>query len=475
MLLTESTFLFVFLPIFIILHVAVTGATTKDWYRGTVPLKALNVYLLLASLAYFLCLSPWLALILSVGAGFTYGTALRIARSQARRAWLGVGILGILALLAGVRYANAIDENVGVLQLPLHGLPYGTPGLVAVVVSFFALFAIGFLVDVYRRPTAADLDPVRAGVSLLFFPFLLAGPIVRRGEMQEQLVRRMVTVANFAYGVRRFAIGLFKKVAIADTVGLTADTIFRLPMNQMAAARGWLGVVCFALQIYFAVSAYSDMALGLGRMCGFRLSENFKWPYVARSLHEFWEMWFSTLSQWSRDHLRVKVGGGPLGSMAAGFMLAGVWYGTQWTFIAWAAYHALFVGLERIVLLRVLRWMPAIVRHAYVTLVVLVGWVLFRADTIPAALQFLGAMAGQNLPNTSAYYLNRFLTPEVWLALICGLIGAAPLVRAIGRWRVAIDGATTALAVMAFAVLVYIWRMGVRLVTTPMKPHQPSA
>jgi alginate O-acetyltransferase complex protein AlgI len=473
-LLTESTFLFAFLPTFIVLHVAVTGATTKDWYRGSVPLKALNVYLLFASLAYFLLLSPWLALTLSAGAAFTYGVALRIARSQTRRVWLGIGVAGLVGLLVVARYLNALDENVGVLRLPLHGLPYGTPGLVAVVVSFFALSAIGLLAAAYRRPDAVDLDPVRAGVSLLFFPFLLAGPIVRRREFEEQLVRRMVTVANFAYGVRRFAIGLFKKVAIADTLGLTADTIFRLPTNQVAAARGWLGVLCFALQIYFAVSAYSDMALGLGRMCGFRLSENFKWPYVARSLHEFWEMWFSTLNQWFRDHLRLRVGGGPLWSMVLGFALAGAWYGTKWTFLAWAAYHAVFVGLERIVLLRALRWVPALVRHAYVMIVVLVGWVLFRSDTIPSALQFLRAMAGQNLANTSAYYLNRFMTPEVWLALICGIIGAAPLVRAIGRWRVAIDGATTALAVMAFAVLVYIWRMGMRLVA-PVKPHQPSA
>ena len=148
----------------------------------------------------------------------------------------------------------------------------------------------------------ADLDPIRTALSLLLFPFLLAGPIVRRKEMAEQLIRRVVSVANFAYGMRRFAIGLFKKVAIADTVGLTADTIFGLPPTQVAAsARAWLGLLCFGLQIYFAVSAYSDMALGLGRMFGFRLSENFKWPYVSRSVHEFWEKWFSSLGDWMRE------------------------------------------------------------------------------------------------------------------------------------------------------------------------------
>jgi len=470
-LLTEPTFLFVFLPLFIVLHVAVTGATTQDWYRGSVPLPALNAYLLLASLVYFLWLSPWVALALTVGAGFTYGVSVALTRGSAPRVWLAIGLAGLGALLAGTRYANFLGENVGVLHLPLHGMPYRTPSLVAIVVSFFVLGAVAFLVDAYRRrQSVVDLDPVRAGVSLLFFPFLLAGPLVKRAEMAEQLTRRLVTVANFAYGVRRFAIGLFKKVAIADTAGTIADTIFSLPSNQMAAARAWLGVLCFALQIYFAVSAYSDMALGLGRMCGFRLSENFKWPYVARSVHEFWEMWFSTLGQWSRDYLRLPIGAGPLVPMLAGFLLAGLWYGTRWTFLVWVGYHALFVAAERFGLARVLRRLPVPVRHVYVMSVVLVGWVFFRADTLTHALEYLNAMAGRNVPNVSAYYLNRFLTPEAWVALLCGLIGAAPLVRAIGRWRVAIDGATTALAVMAFAVLVYIWRMGVRLVTTPMKP-----
>jgi len=274
--------------------------------------------------------------------------------------------------------------------------------------------------------------------------------------------------------MRRFSIGLFKKVAIADIVGQVSDTIFSLPPSQVAAARAWLGVVCFGLQIYFAVSAYSDMALGLGRMFGFRLSENFKWPYVARSMHEYWENWFSTLGQWMRDYLRLPLGAGPLVPMVSALVIAGVWYGTRSTFLVWALYHAAFVALERAGLARLLGVLPNAVRHAYVILTVLVGWTFFRAESVPAALQFLRSMAGMNVAVASAFYLNRFLTPEVWLAILAGLIGAAPLVRAIGRWRVAIDGATTAIAVMAFAVLVYIWRMGVRFVTAPLKPHQPS-
>lgn len=473
MLLTESTFLFLFLPAFIVLHVAVTGVTTPDWMRGMVPLKALNLCLLVGSLAYFALLSPPLAAVLVVAAVFTYGVSLRVAQPGGRTFWLTLGLLGLLGLAVSVRWLNATAQNVGVLALPLSGMP-DTRGIVAIVVSFFALSAGAHLLDA-ARTSSVERDPVKALLSLLLFPFLLAGPIVKRSEMHDQLARRVVSVANFAYGMRRFLIGLYKKVAIADILGQVADTIFTLPPQQVAAARAWLGVVCFALQLYFAVSAYTDMALGLGRMFGFRLSENFKWPYVTRSLHEFWESWFMTLGQWLRDYLRLPLGGGPVLLVLLAFLVAGGWYGTRWPMLVWALYHAAFMLLERAGLARLLRRLPDAVAYAYVVVVVLVGWAFFRSETMPDALQYLRSMAGLNVPVASAYYLNRFLSLEVWIALICGVVGAAPLVRAIGRWRVAIDGGTTALAVMAFAVLVYIWRMGVRLVTTPVKPPQPSA
>jgi alginate O-acetyltransferase complex protein AlgI len=472
-LLTEPTFVLLFLPVFIVLHVIITGATTADWMRGHVPLRALNVFLLIGSIAFFALLELRLAGILLVAAAFTWIVGLFTAGSPRGRSWLAVGLAGLVGLLVTARWLNAGELNVGVLTLPLHGRPAVPSALIAIVLSFFTLSAVAHLVDAWRT-RKAESDPVRAMLSLLLFPFLLAGPIVRRAEMHDQIAKRIVSVANFAYGMRRFSIGWFKKVLVADILGAIADTIFALPANQVAAARAWLGVICFGLQIYFAVSAYSDMALGLGRMFGFRLSENFKWPYVSRSLHDFWESWFSTLGQWMRDYLRLPLGGGPLGPMLVALLVAGAWYGTKWTFLVWALYHAGFIVLERLGLGRLLARLPDPVRYAYVTLVVLVGWVFFRADTVPAALVYLRALAGQNVAVSSAYYLNRFLTPEVWVALICGVVGAAPLVRAIGRWRVAIDGATTAIAVMIFALLVYIWRMGVRLVTSPMH-HTGSA
>ncbi|MGE3512922.1 MAG: MBOAT family O-acyltransferase, partial [Vicinamibacterales bacterium] len=342
MLLAEPTFLFLFLPAFIVIHVAVTGATTPDWVRGTVPLKALNVVLLIGSVGYLGLLSPILAAILLGAATCTYGVSLLIVSGTRRRTTLVLGLLGLGALLVAARWLNATHQNVGVLTLPLWGTP-DTAGLVAVVLSFFVLSAVAHLVEAYRKGTT-ERDPVRALLSLVLFPFLLAGPIVKRTEMHDQLARRVVSVANFAYGMRRFLIGLYKKVAIADILGQVSDTIFTLPPNQVAAARAWLGVLCFGLQVYFAVSAYSDMALGLGRMFGFRLSENFKWPYVSRSLQEFWENWFATLGQWLREYARLPLANGPILLMTVAFVVTGLWYGTRWTFIAWALFHLSFLS-----------------------------------------------------------------------------------------------------------------------------------
>ena len=180
------------------------------------PLKALNVFLLAGSVVYFALLSPVLGSVLVAATVFTYGVSTAIARTRARGLWLGIGIIGLLVLLVLVRYENAVGPNVGVLSLPLNGRPADPWGLTAVVVSFFGLLAVARLVETYRKPQVTDLDPIRTALSLLLFPFLLAGPIVRRKEMAEQLIRRVVSVANFAYGMRRFAIGLFKKVAIAE-------------------------------------------------------------------------------------------------------------------------------------------------------------------------------------------------------------------------------------------------------------------
>ncbi len=227
--------------------------------------------------------------------------------------------------------------------------------LLPIGISFFTFHAISYVVDVYRRDATAQKSPVHAALYLLLFPQLIAGPIIRYRDLADQLARRIVTLDDFAYGVRRFIIGLAKKVLVANIVAGPADKMFALPFDQLSAAHAWLGISCYTLQIYFDFSGYSDMAIGLGRMFGFRFPENFRWPYIADSVQDFWRRWHISLSTWFRDYLYVPLGGNRLspartyGNLVAVFFLCGLWHGASWNFVIWGLFHGTFLVIERLV------------------------------------------------------------------------------------------------------------------------------
>jgi alginate O-acetyltransferase complex protein AlgI len=340
------------------------------------------------------------------------------------------------------KYANFFADNVNALLLALHAHPIVVPRvLLPIGISFFTFHAISYVVDVYRGDATAQKSPVHAALYLLLFPQLIAGPIIRYRDIADQLARRVVTADDFACGVRRFVIGLAKKVLIANVVAGPADQIFGLPLAELDPGRAWLGIVCYTLQIYFDFSGYSDMAIGLGRMFGFRFPENFRWPYIADTVQGFWRRWHMSLSTWFRDYLYVPLGGNRLSStrlyvnLVTVFFLCGLWHGASWNFVIWGLFHGMFLVVERLGLAgRVKRlWRP--LRHAYVLAVVMVGWVFFRAETLPAAVGFLKAMAGAPAATTGIYTLGWYLTPDVWMALVAGAIGATPIVPAVAAWR----------------------------------------
>jgi alginate O-acetyltransferase complex protein AlgI len=303
---------------------------------------------------------------------------------------------------------------------------------------------------------------------------LIAGPIIRYRDLADQLALRRVSADDFAYGIQRFVLGLGKKLLIANTVASPADRIFALPTAQWDFGLAWLGIVCYTLQIYFDFSGYSDMAIGLGRMFGFRFPENFRHPYVADTVQEFWRRWHISLSSWFRDYLYVPLGGNRVSparvyaNLVTVFFMCGLWHGASWNFVLWGLFHGLFLVFERLGLAaRIARlWAP--LRHAYLLLVVMLGWVFFRADTLPQALRFVAALAGAGGSEPSPYALGWFLTPEVALALVAGVIGSAPLVPALGRWRDRVaaasapsawrpwllDAAGTALLMLVFAAAI---------------------
>jgi alginate O-acetyltransferase complex protein AlgI len=369
--------------------------------------------------------------------------AIWIERLRGRRAarfvlWATVA-LNLLSLIA-FKYSGFLVENTNLAIEALGAGSLASPALLLPIgISFFTFHSISYIVDVHRRQAVAHKGPVGAALYLLFFPQLIAGPIIRYHDIASQIAGRAHSRTEFALGVRRFAIGLAKKLLIAGIVARPVDAIFAMPASELTAAHAWLAVVGYTLQIYFDFSGYSDMAIGLGHMFGFRFPENFRYPYVATSVQEFWKRWHISLSTWFRDYLYIPLGGNRRTparvylNLTTVFFLCGLWHGAAWTFVIWGLLHGLFLVIERLGLGRVLSSLPAPVRWAYTLLMVMVGWVFFRADSVASAWAMLQAMAGFGAAEPTPYSAGWYLTPELLLALVAGAIGSAPVVPTLAR------------------------------------------
>jgi alginate O-acetyltransferase complex protein AlgI len=303
---------------------------------------------------------------------------------------------------------------------PIH-LPIG--------VSFFIFQGLAYVVDVQRGHVAAQhkVGPVVLYISM--FPQLIAGPIVRFQDVAAQIEKRTFDFELFASGIRRFIIGLAKKLLIADLAARVADPIFALDPNVLPASVAWLGLIAYAVQIYFDFSGYSDMAIGLGRMLGFRFLENFNFPYTAASIREFWQRWHISLSTWFRDYLYIPLGGnrnGPLRTyfnLFAVFFLTGLWHGASWNFVVWGFVHGLFIVVERLGFGKVLNGLPRAVGMMYTLLVVVLAWVFFRCTDATHALHYLVALWSSGHGDPSLYYTSHYLPNDVRLALVLGVTG----------------------------------------------------
>jgi alginate O-acetyltransferase complex protein AlgI len=419
MVFSSVTFLFFFLPV-------VLGA----YYLA--PRRARNAVLVIASLAFY----TWgagsivFALIGSVAANFVIGLRLERAHDagddrRARR-WLAAGVVVNLLLLGWFKYANfgvaTWNGALGAVGAP--GIPWAAIVL-PIGISFYTFHALSYLMDIHRGSARHLASPIDFVLYITFFPQLIAGPIVRFHEIRAQLVERHETVDAFAAGIYRFALGLGKKVLIADTVAPVANAAFGTPTGELSMLGAGLGVIAYAVQLYFDFSGYSDMALGLGLMFGIRLPENFDRPYAARSVTEFWRRWHMSLSRWFRDYLYVPLGGNRGASrqtyrnLVIVFLVTGLWHGANWTFVLWGAYHGVLLLVERLTGAgRGAGIRPAPWQAATVALVVL-GWVLFRSPTLDYAAGYYGALLrpGLGLPLDVRVALDP-------LATICLVFGA---------------------------------------------------
>jgi alginate O-acetyltransferase complex protein AlgI len=432
---TEPTFLFLFLPLLLALYfLRRPHAAYANWL------------LLIASVIFYAKGGGAFTWLIFASIIFNYWIAIQVDRAHARseqaaRRLVGVAVTVNLLVLVYYKYANFVVDNVNGLLAFGHIEPFAmSPVLLPIGISFFTFHAISYVVDVYRRDASAQKSPVHAALYLLLFPQLVAGPIIRYREISDQLARRRVTLDGFAEGARRFIIGLGKKTLVANIVAGPADAIFGMPAAQLDAPHAWLGIVCYTLQIYFDFSGYSDMAIGLGRMFGFRFPENFRWPYIAASVQEFWRRWHISLSSWFRDYLYVPLGGNRGGAgrtyvnLVTVFFLCGLWHGASWNFVAWGLFHGAFLVFERLGLGRILEEMPPQIRHVYTLLVVMIGWVFFRAETLTYAWAYLQAMFGlRHASELTPFTMLHFLNLEAVLAMVVGIIGSMPVVGAVRR------------------------------------------
>ena len=440
MLFTDPTFLFLFLPALLALVFAPL-VFTRSRRHGAYA----NVLLVVASVLFYAAGGGAFTWLMLTSIAFNYRMAILIDRRRdagGAERLLAAAVAVDLFVLILFKYTNFAADNVNAVLSALHLRQLALPRiLLPIGISFFSFHAISYVVDVYRRDASAQKSPVHAALYLLLFPQLIAGPIIRYRQIADQLAARTTSFEEFAYGVRRFIVGLGKKVLIANTVAVPADRIFGMRSAELTAAHAWLGISCYTLQIYFDFSGYSDMAIGLGRMFGFRFPENFLWPYTSESIQEFWRRWHITLSSWFRDYVYIPLGGSRVSprrtyvNLVAIFFLCGLWHGASWSFVVWGLFHGGFLVLERRGLAKVMQYLRPTLRHAYVMLVVMIGWVFFRADTLGAALGFLRAMAGLNRPESTIFSIWWFLTPELLLAIAAGAIGSLPLVSVVARRR----------------------------------------
>jgi len=384
------------------------------------------------------------AALVAASAMFNYTAAQAIAhareqgRSRAAATWLTFAFIVNALVLAAMKFAPGIS-------LPTDVVVAG--------VSFTTLHAVSYLVDVHTGRVHARHDAGEAGVYLLLLPQFVAGPVSYHAA-SAQLARRSVGMSDFAYGVRRLAIGIGKRVFIAAPCGAAAALIFKRPPEQITSGGAWLAAVCFTIEIYFTFSAFADMAIGFGRLFGLRLEENFRWPYAAESIEDFWRRWHMGLASWFREYAVGRLPRRLLEGEALVVLLCAAWYGTTWGWIAWGVYHAAILTFERNRIINVSR-LPAPLRHVYLVGVVVIGWVLLRAGSPSNDWLYLKAMAGFATPE----HIHPLpLSFQLWAAIAAGALGSAPLARSLRRWSVAIDGATTSLVMMLFATGVFVWK-----------------
>lgn len=417
MVFSSITFLFYFLPIVLAIYYIV-------------PNKFKNIVLLMASLVFYFYGEPnyiWL-IISSIILTYIFGRLIDQYKKQSK-IWLILSIVTIIGLLTYFKYINFIIENLNLIRY--HKISFVYIAL-PIGISFYVFQMVSYLVDVYKQKAKVQKNILKLAMYISLFPQLIAGPIVRYTTIEEQIEKRTYTFEKFSLGVRRFIIGLGKKVLIADVLG-QLNTII-LGSNEMSVLYYWLYAISGMLQIYFDFSGYSDMAIGLGKMFGFEFLENFNYPYMATSITDFWRRWHISLSSWFRDYVYIPLGGNQvskikwLRNILIVWMLTGLWHGAAWNFVIWGLYFGILLIIEKLFLEKQLKKIPVSLARIYTLLIVMISFIIFNADSVTSMLQNIGGLFGiNNVPlvsKESIYYLKSY-----FMMIVIGIIGSTPILK----------------------------------------------
>ena len=439
------------------------------------PKKAVNGWLLLSSLLFYTFGEPVYIVLMLVSISFNYtaGFCIDAARGLWRRVFLTVSLCVNIALLGYFKYfdfaALMLKAVTGrtVLSLRNIALPIG--------ISFFTFQIMSYIIDLYRKKVKLQKNPFKLALYISFFPQLIAGPIVNYGDIEHQISERNFTPADTAYGIKRFIWGLSKKALIANTLAAAADGILAVELNELASGYIWLAYLFYALQIYYDFSGYSDMAIGLGRMFGFKFRENFNYPYLSRSITEFWRRWHISLSDWFRLNVYFPLGGNRKGkartiiNMFIVFALTGLWHGAGLNFIVWGLWHWLFITVERIfsnknALYKPFRYLlSSIFRRVATLLVVYFGWVFFRAGSITAAVNTIVRMFSFSKGNPN-FYFQTVGSPVTILAAITALAGSGLLQSIFPKLKYSLFDETKT-GLLHISVLIFLFILSVTTIT----------
>lgn len=424
MVFSSVVFLFRFLPLFLICYFVVPG-------------RVKNFILFLGSLIFYAWGEPvYVALMLfSTLVDYTHGLLIERFRGKGiARVFLISSVLINLGLLGFFKYADFLIQTVnslGNFSIPLLNLP------LPVGISFYTFQTMSYTIDVYRGEVRAQKNLLDFGVFVTMFPQLIAGPIVKYKDVEQRLHGRTVTLQDVSHGMKRFCVGMAKKVLLANQTGELWETVSAMDFGGMSMLTAWIGVAAYGFQIYFDFSGYSDMAIGLGEMLGFSFPENFNYPYISASVTEFWRRWHISLGSWFREYVYIPLGGNRKGlprqlfNICVVWLLTGIWHGAGWNFLLWGLWFALALVLEKLFLGRALAWLPKGVGRLYTMLVVLVGWVLFALETPAGIGACLRAMAGAagGLVDTRGLYFCR----EYGVLLAIAVLASTPLLGGIAR------------------------------------------